>query len=132
VSEFLFVYGTLQTGFSNPAAARLREESRLVGPAVARGRMYDVSRSHLTGRYPGFIPDEEGGPVHGELLEVSQPARTFLWLDPYEGFEYRRDVVPVRDEAGRRIDSWCYTFVDSVDGLAMIRSGRWGYQAGAA
>jgi gamma-glutamylcyclotransferase (GGCT)/AIG2-like uncharacterized protein YtfP len=127
VNDSLFVYGTLQSGFSNPAADRLRRESRPLGPATAHGHLYDVSRVHITGRYPGFVPDSASGAVHGELLQIPDPNRTFPWLDPYEGSEYERRLIEVMDSDGRKIDAWCYVYAGSVEGLALLRAGRWMY-----
>lgn len=120
---FLFVYGTLRTGFDGAMARRLRTEARHVGIAHAKGGLYRVDG------YPGLAPGSEGV-VTGDLFELKDAAFTLSWLDDYEECspaypapqEYRRVMVQVKGEAGP-VMAWAYIFAHEVDGLARIESG---------
>lgn len=132
----LFVYGTLMSaacgamGFAQRAS--LHRNTRSLGTATVAGRLYRL------GDYPGLVlnRDEPGAPsVTGELLELSDPAAVFPWLDVYEGItaaapdgamadEYVRRVVPVR--LGTQVlHAWAYVFVRDPSGLPLIPGGDW-------
>ena len=55
----------------------------LVGPAVIRGKLYDI------GRYPGAVPgsDKESRQIKGEVLKITHPKKVLRILDQYEGFD---------------------------------------------
>jgi gamma-glutamylcyclotransferase (GGCT)/AIG2-like uncharacterized protein YtfP len=130
----LFVYGTLMrsaAGASLGGAERQRlwAESRLVGPATLRGRLYDF------GAYPGVVlaPDDPTAMVHGEVLEIADPARTFQWLDRYEMIEpgdeaqaeYARVVAVARLAGGGEVQTLVYVTRRDVAGLTPVAGGRW-------
>ena len=129
----LFVYGTLM---ANAAGAlgrtqrqRLARESRSLGAATMMGaRLYNL------GRYPGLVETGEAGDiVHGEVVHLANPVRTFLWLDAYEGVvaedaalsEYVRLELTVRLERGTELGAWVYVFVKDVAHRRAIAHGRW-------
>jgi len=130
----LFVYGTLMSGavgaLGKAQRERLQRESRSLGAATMAGaRLYDL------GRYPGLVESGEAGDVvHGEVVTLTNPARTFLWLDAYE------DVIPDKPDAsdyarlqravrlakgGAEINAWAYVFLKDVARRRAIASGRW-------
>jgi gamma-glutamylcyclotransferase (GGCT)/AIG2-like uncharacterized protein YtfP len=129
----LFVYGTLM-----PAAAgslgkaqreRLSREARFLGAAAMQGaRLYDL------GRYPGLVESGEADDVvHGEVVALANPVRTFVWLDDYEGVmpanpeasDYARLERVVRLENGTELSAWVYVFLRDVANRRAIASGRW-------
>lgn len=110
--DFLFVYGTLRSGFDNPFAARLRAESEFIGPDRVPGAIYRL------GSYPGYRP-HPGAEVHGELYLLSQPAPTLAALDAYEGEEFER--VEILTLSGAR--AWIYRWVFDPPPAARIESG---------
>ncbi len=81
----LFVYGTLMRDasgvFGQTERDRLRAESTSAGSATMSGKLYDL------GQYPGLVIGPGGGAVQGEIITLVDPARTFTWLDLYEGIE---------------------------------------------
>jgi gamma-glutamylcyclotransferase (GGCT)/AIG2-like uncharacterized protein YtfP len=76
--SLLFVYGTLRPFVDIPMARWLRGVARYVGPARARGRLYDL------GPYPGLRPSRRSNEwVAGDLYRVRNP-RIVRRLDRYE------------------------------------------------
>jgi gamma-glutamylcyclotransferase (GGCT)/AIG2-like uncharacterized protein YtfP len=79
----------------------------------------------------------EGGPagglVHGEVLELSNPAATLVWLDEYEGIvqgqesgnEYERVQRRVQLASGGEVTAWVYVYRATVAGARLIDNGRW-------
>lgn len=129
----LFVYGTLmstaQGALGMAQRAQLARESRVLGPAVLGGaQLYDL------GRYPGLVlTTNEMQLVHGEVVELHKPARSFVWLDEYEGFspgqnhenDYDRVERTVRLADGEIITAWVYVFLKDILHRRPILSGRW-------
>ncbi len=136
--SYLFVYGTLKSThggrFGRDQRQRLQRDSRLLGPAVMVGRLYDL------GRYPGLSDaDAPGELVHGEVLELHDPAAAFRWLDAYEGIvpgapgasEYRRAQRPVQVQGtdspahARTLTAWVYIYARDLATARLIADGRW-------
>lgn len=128
----LFVYGTLKSShtgiFGRDKRDRLQRESRMLGAATLPGRLYDL------GDYPGLIvSDTANGLVHGEVVELSDPGRSFLWLDAYEGIrpdapqanEYRREQHSVRLVSGAELMAWVYIYAQDVSAARLVTSGTW-------
>lgn len=130
----LFVYGTLMRSAASAAMGqaerqRLWAESRLVGPATIGARLYDF------GAYPGVVltPEDPTAIVHGEVLEIADPARTFPWLDRYEMIEpgheataeYARVPTVARLADGVGIATLVYVTRRDVAGLTPVAGGRW-------
>ena len=132
MNPHLFVYGTLKSTATSVLGRdmrlRLRREARVVGPASVLGQLYDL------GRYPVLVINGSmADRVHGELIEISDPAITFPWLDAYEGIgrnttgadEYQRVEQSVEQAAGGAMTAWVYVYQKPIAGLPRIQSGRW-------
>lgn len=124
----LFVYGSLRSGFRNPAYSYLTKYFRLVGEAVVRGKFFDA------GPNPVAVPtEEEESFITGELYMVNNPEE-FGWameqLDDYEGINvepgekplYRRELTEAFME-GKGSPAWIYWFNGSVEGMKEITMG---------
>ena len=123
----LFVYGSLRSGFRNPAYQYLADFFTLIGEAVVQGKFYDK------GEFPVAIPSTEDAFIHGELY-VANNAEGFDWaiaqLDDYEGLNvengekplYKRELVEVFQD-GKPSLAWIYWYNDSVDGMEEIITG---------
>ena len=59
----LFVYGSLRSGFRNPAYQYLACHFKLLGEAVVQGKLYDK------GDYPVAVPSSEDAFITGEISE---------------------------------------------------------------
>lgn len=120
MTPLLFVYGTLKSRSRHPAAARLRDESRWLGPAQTQGRLYGL------GAYPALVASPAPGClVSGEVFELLSPPGSLPWLDAYEGSEYHRRVAPVRLSGGAIVLAWCYFYTGSLSGRTPLESALW-------
>lgn len=131
--RLLFAYGTLMsaaTGAMGRAERdRLaRESAPTIHIATTPGRLYCL------GSYPGLVlPAGADEIVHGAVFELVDPARSFAWLDAYEGIvpgdhphnEYERTLRPVTLEGGEQVEAWVYVFRQPVRPEALIAGGRW-------
>ncbi len=123
----LFVYGSLRSGFRNPAYEYLTKYFHLLGEAVVHGKIYDKGDS------PVATPDTGDSLISGELYE-SNNADEFDWaicqLDDYEGLNvetgetppYRRESV-IAFHNGTPYESWVYWYNGNVANLPEITAG---------
>jgi len=123
----LFVYGSLRSGFRNPAYQYLTQYFHLLGEAMVQGKFYDK------GPYPVAIPTTEDAYINGELYVFNNPEE-FNWvieqLDDYEGINvetgetpmYKREMVTVL-QGGVASKAWIYWYNGSVNGLKEIATG---------
>lgn len=123
----LFVYGSLRSGFRNPAYQYLTRYFHLAGDAVVKGKLYDL------GEYPAAAATEEEKFISGELYVINDPIE-FSWaiaqLDDYEGLNveegehplYKREAVKAYIN-GQGSDAWIYWYNKDVKGYPEIISG---------
>lgn len=123
----LFVYGSLRSGFRNPAYQYLTKYFTLLGEAVVKGKMYDL------GDYPAAAATDEDKFISGELYVINNPAE-FSWaigqLDDYEGLNTEEGETPLykREPAiayqhGEPHKAWIYWFNGNLTGKPEIESG---------
>lgn len=132
MNQHLFVYGTLMPHAGHPMGARLARESRLLGGAAMRGRLFDL------GRYPALVEDGSGeGLVHGEVYALNSPSASLRWIDRYEGIipgresgsDYERVQRRASLETGGTILAWVYVYRAPLTSARPIENGRWRAQA---
>lgn len=123
----LFVYGSLRSGFRNPAYNYLTQYFHLLGEAVVKGKFYD------NGNIPVAVPFEGEHFITGELYEVNNPEE-FNWainqLDDYEGLNvevgetplYRRETTETFQN-GESISAYIYWYNGQVNNMAEIETG---------
>lgn len=130
-SPFLFVYGTLLSGYDGEQSRCLAKQATLLGSAKLAGRLFAVTW------YPGLVESHEADEiVHGEVHRLHHPARSLVWLDAYEGLvpgtlhgrEYDRVLRPVQLLGSAMVDAWVYFYRAGVDGCQPIPSGIWPYR----
>lgn len=126
-TQQLFVYGSLRSGFRNPAYNYLTQYFRLIGEAVVKGKFYDK------GPFPVAIPASGDSFITGELYAVNNPDE-FNWaiqqLDDYEGMNvepgetplYKRELVTVYHQ-GAPSQAWIYWYNGSIQGMKEIATG---------
>ena len=114
MNELLFVYGTLRPFVAIPMARWLATAAHYVGPARARGRLYDL------GPYPGMRAARGRRQwVVGDVYRVASP-RVLRALDRYETGRTRvrpqfvrvRCVVKPKHGGCRR--AWVYLYRPGV------------------
>ena len=123
----LFVYGSLRSGFRNPAYHYLTRYFHLAGDAVVKGKLYDL------GEYPAAVSTDEEKFISGELYVINDPIE-FSWaiaqLDDYEGLNveegeqplYKREAVKAYIN-GQGSNAWIYWYNKDVKGYPEIISG---------
>ncbi len=109
------MYGSLRPALGHYMQRYLRAFAEHLGPATAKGQIYDL------GSYPGFI--EGPGLVQGDLFEIKNPRRLLPPLDLYEGDEYERKFLSIRDGSGAEGTAWIYIYTREPGNQRLIESG---------
>lgn len=126
-NRFLFVYGSLRSGFNSDAYQYISRYFTLVDNAKVKGVLYDL------GDYPAALPSDKDFFITGELYYLKNEEE-YNWameqLDDYEGLHveagerplYRRDIVTVyaRDN---EVMAWVYWYNNDIEGKPRIESG---------
>ena len=116
-TQYIYVYGLLQSKYDNEAAQILRKYATLIGPASIPGGVFDL------GEYPAvFFEKNMKGMVRGELYYIHGDSNQLLqFLDEFEGispdkqkpFEYRRGIVQAQFEGGEK-PAFCYLYNKAI------------------
>ncbi len=131
MTDLVFFYGTLMSGFKRAGRERLDARLTPVGRGSIHAALYDV------GLYPAAIPASDAF-VQGELHRMSDAASVLRELDAIEGFRpeqpdaslYMRLETPVTLSDGRTESAWTYFYnaplghaprIDSGDYLDYLR-----------
>jgi gamma-glutamylcyclotransferase (GGCT)/AIG2-like uncharacterized protein YtfP len=128
MTQYLFVYGTLQPGCAPRDVAALAAKLRPVGEGFVRGMLYDL------GRYPGAVPDARSmSKISGALMELPDDESFFRDLDAYEGFDphgteasefVRETQTAVLSDRGT-LECWFYRYNGELNGVLPIANGVW-------
>ncbi|RFU45526.1 gamma-glutamylcyclotransferase [Paraburkholderia sp. DHOC27] len=123
----VFVYGTLRAGEINDIGeAAVRHgigAPTLLGHTTVRGHLYDF------GPYPGFVRDETGVPVHGDVYAIE--AELIAVLDEIEEVYPGVEGLFIAEDVSLEVDGVATTCrfypvsKQAVKGLPEIRSGDW-------
>jgi gamma-glutamylcyclotransferase (GGCT)/AIG2-like uncharacterized protein YtfP len=124
MTDLVFFYGTLMSGFQRPGRARL---DRVLTP-VARGwihaALFDL------GIYPAAVPASDSR-VWGEVHRMLDSDSVLATLDEIEGFSvsepdkslYLREEIPVMFDDGRVANAWVYFYNAPLGRAERINSG---------
>jgi gamma-glutamylcyclotransferase (GGCT)/AIG2-like uncharacterized protein YtfP len=123
VTDLVFFYGTLMSGFKRPGRERLDTKLTPIGRGSIQAALFDV------GLYPAAIPASDAL-VQGELHRMSDES-VLHELDEIEGFRpeepdaslYRRLETPVTLTDGRIEMAWTYFYNAPLGGAPRIESG---------
>lgn len=123
MSECIFFYGTLRTGFTRRAQIGIDAKLTYVGSGSIQALLFDL------GIYPAAVPGD--GRVWGEVFETDDPASVLPPLDAIEGYRpaapeqslYTRMQVPVTLENGRTVSAWVYFYNAPLGQASQILSG---------
>jgi gamma-glutamylcyclotransferase (GGCT)/AIG2-like uncharacterized protein YtfP len=123
VTDLVFFYGTLMSGFKRQGRQRLDAKLTPVGRGSIRAALFDV------GLYPAAIPASDAL-VQGELHRMSDES-VLRDLDEIEGFRpeqpdaslYTRLETPVTLTDGRTESAWTYFYNAPLGNAPRIESG---------
>jgi gamma-glutamylcyclotransferase (GGCT)/AIG2-like uncharacterized protein YtfP len=124
MTDLVFFYGTLMSGFRRPGRATLDRVLRPVGRGSISAALFDL------GIYPAAVPASDGR-VWGEVYQMLETSEALATLDQIEGFSpktpeaslYRRVEIPVTFEDGRTAQAWVYFYNAPLGRAERIDSG---------
>ena len=124
MTDLVFFYGTLMSGFRRPGRANLDRALKPIGRAWISAALFDL------GIYPAAIPAAEGQ-VWGEVHQMMDPHEALKTLDQIEGYSaaapdaslYRRVEIPVTFEDGHSAQAWVYFYNAPLGRAERIDSG---------
>lgn len=126
---FLFVYGSLRSGFKNPMYNYVSRYFNLVAShAKVKGLLYNM------GTHPVAKSTSENKFLIGELYAINnidEFSFAIAQLDDYEGVSveegekplFQREKTIVFLDNNKEIEAWVYWYNGSVDGKTIIESG---------
>lgn len=125
--QYLFVYGSLRSGFSSSAYNYISKYFSLIGLAKTKGLLYDM------GEFPVAVSTEDDLFILGELYKINNVEAfdfVFAQIDDYEGVTVEENLTPMYFKTttavlfeGQTIEAWVYWFNGNVDGKLVIKSG---------
>lgn len=124
MTDLVFFYGTLMSGFKRPGRANLDGVLKPIGRGRISANLFDL------GIYPAAIPAADGQ-VWGEVHQMLEPSSALATLDEIEGYTpdtpdsslYRRVEIPVAFEDGRSAQAWVYFYNAPLGRAERIASG---------
>jgi gamma-glutamylcyclotransferase (GGCT)/AIG2-like uncharacterized protein YtfP len=125
MTDLVFFYGTLMSGFKRPGRDRLDDVLRPVGRGWIRAALFDL------GIYPAAVPSGDDSRVWGEVYQMLDPGAVLSSLDEIEGYRhsepdaslYTRVEAPVTLEEGPIADAWVYFYNAPLGRAERIDSG---------
>jgi gamma-glutamylcyclotransferase (GGCT)/AIG2-like uncharacterized protein YtfP len=126
MSERVFFYGTLRTGFNRTTRAGVDAYLKFSGNGWISGKLFDL------GLYPAAVPATDAR-VFGEVFEITDPPVVLDALDRIEGYLpaeperslYNRVQVPATLDDGRIEAVWVYFYNAPLGRAPRIHSGNY-------
>jgi len=124
MTDLVFFYGTLMSGFKRPGRARIDPDLTFVGRGSIGATLFDL------GIYPAAIPASDER-VLGELHRMNDVERVLTALDEIEGYRpgendsslYTRFETAVTLDDGRVEQAWAYFYNAPLGRAERIESG---------
>jgi len=124
MTQLVFFYGTLMSGFKRPGRARLDQALRPIGRAWIHAALFDL------GIYPAAIPAHDTR-VFGEVHEMLDVETVLTTLDEIEGYSigepdsslYTRAEIPVTFDDDGTATAWVYFYNAPLGRAQRIESG---------
>jgi gamma-glutamylcyclotransferase (GGCT)/AIG2-like uncharacterized protein YtfP len=124
MTDLVFLYGTLMSGFHRLGRAQLDAVLVPVGRGWIRAALFDL------GIYPAAVPADDGM-VRGEVHRMLDAESVLQSLDEIEGFSrnepdaslYTRVETPVTFDDGRVDIAWAYFYNAPLGRAERIESG---------
>ena len=126
MSERVFFYGTLRTGFNRTTRAGVDAYLKFSGNGWISGKLFDL------GLYPAAVPATDAR-VFGEVFEITDPPAVLEALDRIEGYLpaeperslYNRVQVAATLDDGRIEAVWVYFYNAPLGRAPRIHSGNY-------
>jgi len=124
MTDLVFFYGTLMSGFERPGRSRIDPYLSPQGRGWIRATLFDL------GIYPAAIPASDGC-VWGEVHRMTDVDTVLAALDEIEGFRasepdaslYTRVETTVTFGDGRAVSAWAYFYNAPLGRAQRIESG---------
>jgi gamma-glutamylcyclotransferase (GGCT)/AIG2-like uncharacterized protein YtfP len=124
MTDLVFFYGTLMSGFQRAGRSRVDARLTAVGRGSIGATLYDL------GIYPAAIPSSDGR-VSGEVHRMVDAEGVLAILDELEGIRpsdpdsslYTRVETPVTLEDGTVAQAWAYFYNAPLGRARRIESG---------
>jgi gamma-glutamylcyclotransferase (GGCT)/AIG2-like uncharacterized protein YtfP len=124
MTDLVFFYGTLMSGFRRPGRQRIDSELQPEGRGSIQAALFDL------GIYPAAVPASDSR-VWGEVYQMRNPELVLGELDEIEGYRasepdaslYTRVETPVTLEDGRVAHAWVYFYNAPLGRAERIFSG---------
>ena len=124
MTDLVFFYGTLMSGFKRPGRARLDPMLEAKGRGWIQAALFDL------GIYPAAVPASDAR-VWGEVFRMIDSDAVLSTLDDIEGYRpdepdaslYTRVATAVTLEDGRVADAWAYFYNAPLGRAQRIPSG---------
>jgi gamma-glutamylcyclotransferase (GGCT)/AIG2-like uncharacterized protein YtfP len=124
MTDLVFFYGTLMSGFERPGRSRIDPKLTAVGRGSIQATLFDL------GIYPAAIPASDRR-VLGEVHRMSDVDGVLAALDEVEGYRpgqpdaslYTRVETPVTFDDGHVEPAWAYFYNAPLGGARQIESG---------
>jgi gamma-glutamylcyclotransferase (GGCT)/AIG2-like uncharacterized protein YtfP len=124
LTDLVFFYGTLMTGFKRPGRERLDAKLTPEGRGWIAAALFDL------GIYPAAVPAADGR-VRGEVHRMLDADAVLAALDEIEGFRpnepdtslYTRVETPVTFDDGHLASAWAYFYNAPLGQAQRIASG---------
>lgn len=124
MTDLVFFYGTLMSGFKRRGRSRVDAKLSPVGRGSICAALFDL------GIYPAAIPAADGQ-VWGEVHRMLDADAVLAALDEVEGFRpgqpdsslYTRVETPVTLPDGRVVTAWAYFYNAPLGSAPRIESG---------
>jgi gamma-glutamylcyclotransferase (GGCT)/AIG2-like uncharacterized protein YtfP len=127
MSNYLFAYGTLQTGLAPRKIAHAVDALKHVANATVPGILYNL------GEYPGAILNRSSRhTICGVVLQLPDDPRVLAQIDQYEGFDpdlpdtspFVRVLETVALESGRNLQCWIYVYNRAPGSAPILPDGK--------
>jgi gamma-glutamylcyclotransferase (GGCT)/AIG2-like uncharacterized protein YtfP len=124
VTDLVFFYGTLMTGFDRRRRTGIESQLEYVGHGAIQAALFDL------GIYPAAVPTPDSH-VRGEVYRMADLTSVLTALDEIEGYSpddldsslYTRAEVEVALDDGRTVTAWVYFYNAPLGRAERIESG---------
>ena len=124
MTDLVFFYGTLMSGFKRPGRSRIDQNLTAIGRGSIQATLFDL------GIYPAAIPASDGR-VLGEVHRMTDADAVLAALDEIEGYRpgqpdaslYTRVETSVTFDDGHVEQAWAYFYNAPLGRAQRIASG---------